>query len=134
MSIFGIILLCLLIGGLVFCAGMLIVVNIEPDDDGVLGTLITLLISIAIFVGSIFIGIGLNTESERIYVKKYLAQKETIEASFEVELSGLERLEIVKQVTELNAEFTERKANFELWYFVVYDNTIYDGVELIKIK
>ena len=83
---------------------------------------------------SLHIGIGINTESEKIYVKEYLAKKETIEASLEIELSGLERLEIVKQVTELNGEIAERKASFELWHFVVYDNTIYDGVELIKLN
>ena len=49
------------------------------------------------------------------------------------ELSGLERIELVKQATELNGELAERKARVQLWHFVVYDNTIYDNVELIKL-
>ena len=82
-----------------------------------------------------FIGIGIVTENEKVYVQKYLAQKQTIEMSLESEeLTGLERVQLVTKATELNGEFAEKKARFNLWHFVVYDNTIYDGVELIDLK
>ena len=133
MSIFGIILICLIIAIIIFAIGIAIIELGEPERTGLWVFIITC-VSFCVWIGLIFIGIGINTESEKIYIKEYLAQKETIEASLEIELSGLERLEIVKQVTELNAEFAYRKANFELWHFVVYDNTIYDGIELIKLN
>ena len=37
-------------------------------------------------------------------------------------------------VTELNGELAERKARFEIWHFVTYDNTIYDDVEFINLR
>ena len=91
--------------------------------------------SIIFWVAGIFIGIGINTEDERVYVAKYLAQKQTIEMSLASEkLTGLERVQLVTKATEINGEFAEKKAKFELWHFVVYDNKIYDGVELIDLK
>lgn len=138
MSIFGI------IGISFFCTALLcIIFTIVPlVDDGFNGDeekenkhlLFSLFFCIAIFVAGIFLGIGITTEEERVYVQKYLAQKQTIEMSLEnEELSGFERIELVKQATELNGELAERKARFQLWHFVVYDNTIYDNVELIKL-
>lgn len=134
MSIFGIIAICLLIWGIFFLVAVALPYALDCFED-YLYLKIATTITIMLFIGSIFIGIGLNTESEKVFVQKYLAQKETIEMSLEVEeLSGLERLELVKQATELNGELAERKATFELWHFVVYDNTIYDNVELISLK
>ena len=133
MSILGIIPLCFLISGLLW----MIIMSPQLMDgfyDSCLKTIIASIICISIFIGGIFAGIGLNTENEKIYVQKYLAQKQTIEMSLKNEdLTGLERIELVKQATELNGEVAKRKARFQLWHFVVYDNTIYDNVELIKL-
>lgn len=131
MNIFGIIALSFLILGLLY-----VFINIPCFVDEYFGAyFITNSIIVAIlWIASIFIGIGINTEEEKVYVQKYLAQKQTIEMSLEnEELSGLEKIELVNQATELNGELAERKARFELWHFVVYDNTIYDEVELIDL-
>ena len=131
MNIFGIIALSFLILGLLY-----VIINIPCFVDEYFGAyFITNSIIVAIlWIASIFIGIGINTEDEKAYVQKYLAQKQTSEMSLEnEELTGLERMELVKQATELNGEIAERKAKFQLWHFVVYDNTIYDNVELIKL-
>ena len=131
MNIFSIIALTFLIFALLY-----ILINIPCWVDGYFGAyFITNSIIVPIlWIASIFIGIGINTQEEKVYVQKYLAQKQTIEMSLENEdLTGLERIEIVKQATELNGKVAERKARFQLWTFVVYDNTIYDNVELIKL-
>lgn len=131
MNIFSIIALTFLIFALLY-----ILINIPCLVDGYFGAyFITNSIIVPIlWIASIFIGIGINTQEEKVYVQKYLAQKQTIEMSLENEdLTGLERIEIVKQATELNGKVAERKARFQLWNFVVYDNTIYDNVELIKL-
>ena len=137
MSILGIIGICLaitfipavilrMIGDTVVC---------ENYDNVVPYWVISIISCIVIWTGSLFIGIGINTNAERVYIKKYLAQKQTIEQSLKNEnLTGLERVQLVIQATELNGEFAERKARFDLWYFVVYDNTIYDNVELINLQ
>ena len=77
MSIFGI------IGISFFCAALLcIIFTIVPlVDDGFNGDeekenkhlLFSLFFCIAIFVAGIFLGIGITTEEERVYVQKYLA-------------------------------------------------------------
>ena len=89
----------------------------------------------ALFFVSVFIGIGITTEEERIYVAEYIAQKQTIELSLENEnLTGMEKIQLVSTATELNGKFAKKKAKFNRWYFVVYDKTIYDGIELIDLK
>lgn len=137
MNIFEIIGLTFLIATILGLIAVLVCCGIEEfiykDTNWYITT--PVIIGVVIWISAIFIGIGINTEEEKVFVKKYLAQKQTIESSLEVEeLSGLERIELVKQATELNGELAERKARFELWHFVVYDNTIYDNVELIKFR
>ena len=130
MSIIGIILITFLISGLVFA--IFGAISSETENSKLL--IVGCIVGFLCWVGATFVGIGINTNSEKIYVKKYLAQKHTIEQSLKNEnLTGLERIQLVNKATELNGEFAEKKAHFELWYFVVYDNTIYDGVELINL-
>ena len=133
MSIFLIIFLCFLISG-----GLWLIIMFPQMMDGFYDscrkTIIASIICTMIFIGGIFAGIGFNTEDEKVYIQKYLAQKQTIEMSIKnEELTSFERMELVKQATELNGELSERKARFQLWHFVVYDNTIYDNVEFIKL-
>lgn len=131
MSIFGIIALSFLILGILY-----LLINIPCFLDDWYGAyfITNSIIVVILWIAFIFVGIGITTEEEKVYVQKYLAQKQTIEMSLEnEELTGLERIELVKQATELNGELAERKARFQLWHFVVYDNTIYDNVELIKL-
>ena len=140
MSIFGIITICAAIallllgvsGGLIYGAFDDFFDEYEKQTKTFIITAICLGV---FFIASIFVGIGINTEDERVFVQRYLAQKETIEASLEQEeMGGLERLELVKQASTLNGNVAERKARFELWHYVFYDNTIYDGVELIDLN
>lgn len=134
MNIFGIIGICFVIVFVIFLIYAL-VFGAEFEVESNLFWIISIICALLVWVGAVFIGIGINTQEEKVYVQKYLAQKQTIEMSLEnEELSGLEKIELVKQATELNGEIAERKARFELWHFVVYDNTIYDGVELIDLK
>lgn len=139
MSIFGIIGIAFFISLLIwFLLGVapIIIDGYDGDKDKQVKNLFVVTIfSIIFLVAGIFIGIGINTENARVYVAKYLAQKQTIEMSLaSEELTGLERVQLVTKATELNGEFSEKKARFNLWHFVVYDNTIYDGVELIDLK
>lgn len=123
---FAVCLFIALIYGIIF--GMIL------ENDSSLFWKLSAIAFLVVWAGAVFIGIGINTQEEKVYVQKYLAQKQTIEMSLENEdLTGLERIELVKQATELNGKIAERKARFQLWHFVVYDNTIYDNVEFIKL-
>jgi hypothetical protein len=133
MSIFGIIGICFAICLIITLLGLLPCFCDSYWDW--LYPKIFIPIMIALFIGAIFIGIGINTESERVYIKKYIAQKQTIEISLESEdLTGYERVQLVTKATELNGELAEKKARFDLWHFIVYDNTIYDNVEFINLN
>ena len=111
MSIFGIILICFLIFG--FFGLLMLLPCIIPDEWDCLYPKIAIPVIVTLFIGGIFVGIGINTESEKVYVQKYLAQKQTIEISLaKEELSGFERAQLVTKATELNGEFAEKKSKF----------------------
>ena len=133
MNIFGVIACCFAV--CLFIALIYIIIfGMILENDSSLFWKLSAIAFLVVWAGAVFIGIGINTQEEKVYVQKYLAQKQTIEMSLEnEELTGLERIELVKQATELNGEIAERKAKFQLWHFVVYDNTIYDNVDLIKL-
>lgn len=141
MNLFIICLATLLIAGLVFLASWGICCAIHDKIRGwtydywFLTWLIALIIGIGAWIGFTFIGVKLNTDSHKAYLQKYLVQKETIEMSLESDnLSGFERVELVKQATELNGELAEKKAYIKYWYSGVNDNTIYDNVEFINLN
>ena len=134
MSIFGIIAITGLMATLVFCIGGF-ASDIATWSYSDKGMTIAAVIAIAVWIIGILVGIGLVTEDERIYVAKYEMQKTTIEESLESDtLTGLERIELVNKAIELNGELAERKARFDLWHTVHYDNSIYDDVDFISFK
>lgn len=132
MSIFGIIGICFLIALLLFSISMLVACLGEYKNAAQWGILI---ISIAIWIGAVFIGIGIYTEDERLFIAKFEAQKQTIEMSLDNEnLSGLEKIELVKQASELNGEMAERKAKLQVWHYVSYNKSAYDNIEPISLE
>lgn len=140
MSILGIIGLTLLISVVVFflswgfCCLIQAYMTKWSDDYWFLTWLISLIIAICAWIGFIFIGIGIYTEEERIFIARFEAQKQTIEMSLDNEnLSGLEKIELVKKATELNGELAERKSRFNMWYYVSYDNSMYNDIEPISL-
>ena len=136
MSIFEIITLAALIGVMVFLIYLLVVSAINDFDDlSAIAFIAGCIVWIGVTITGTFIGILINTEYERGYVNRYKAQKATIEMSLECEeLSGLERIELVNKAVELNGEFAERKTQYDRWDYVCYDNSLYDGLDIINLK
>jgi hypothetical protein len=99
MSIFGIIGIGFAIAFALWVVAMgvsLIVENDNGADYSVAQWFISIM-AIAIWIGAVFIGIGIYTEDERLFIARFEAQKQTIEMSLDNEnLSGFERLELVK--------------------------------------
>lgn len=134
MSIFGIILLSFVIALIIWLVAILVYITIMDGDDERIVVAMAI-ICIVLWIALVFVGIGLNTENHRLWIAEFEAQKYTIEASIDSEtLSGLERIELVTKAAELNGELARRKTEFNLWHHVVFDKTLYDGVELIQIK
>ena len=136
MSIWGIIGIGFAIALVLWLVAMLVTFLIENDDaDYTVARLVISIMAIAIWIGAVFIGIGIYTEEERIFIAKFEAQKQTIEMSLDSEnLSGLERIELVKQASELNGEMAERKAKLQVWHYVTYNNSMYDNIEPISLE
>ena len=92
-------------------------------------------IAILMAVGFTFLTIGMQTEEARVYADEFEAQKNTIEQSLESDiLTGLERIELVKLATEANRDLAKKKATMRLWYYVYFDETIYDHLEPINLN
>lgn len=92
-------------------------------------------VSLLVFIGGVFLGIGLTTEHERVYIAKYESQKATIEYSLASdEITGMERVQLVTKAVEINGELAERKAKFERWHYCTFDSSLYDDVEPIIFK
>ena len=137
MSIFGIIGIGFAIAFTLWLISMLAILfaEYENNEDYLNARLIIAIILVAIWIGAVFIGIGIYTEDERIFIAKFEAQKQAIEMSLDNEnLSGLEKIELVKKATELNVELAERKSRFNMWHYVSYDNSMYDNIEPISLE
>lgn len=133
MSIFGIIGISALIAALAF--GICGLISTCRYNVSKTFWIVSAVISIVVLICSTLVGIGLTTENERVYVAKYEMQKLTIEQSLASDmLTGLERVELVNKAIELNGELAERKARFDLWHTVHYDNSIYDNVDFISFE
>jgi hypothetical protein len=131
MSIFGILELSFLLACLI-CFICIAGYTASDNEGWITAAIICFL---AVILVAPIIGVGINTTNERVYIQKYTAQKETIEASLESEtLTGLERVELVTKAVDLNGEFAERKAKFDIWHHVYFDNSIYDGMEPIDLN
>lgn len=140
MSIFVIALITFVITFVIASIGFLVMFCIHEEQTyggDISGALLAVFILISLILWVIFtvIGVGINTECHRVWIAEFEAQKYTIEASIDSEtLSGLERIQLVTKAAELNGELARRKTEFNLWHHVVFDKTLYDGVELIQIK
>lgn len=131
MSIFGAMGIGLLVGtllGLVVLLGHVI-------KEHVAWIIAAVVSGVIVWIGTTVMIISTDTNDERVWVSNYLAQKQTIELSLDnPNLTGYERVALVTKASELNGELSKRKTEFNLWYNVHFDNTIYDGVELIDLN
>lgn len=131
MSIFGIIGISFTIAVLI---GLVVDLLMIPFCDDKWLIITPLIVAFVLTIPFTFLGIGINTESAREYRASFEAQKDVIEQSLELDsLSGLERIDIVTKAAELNGEMAAKMVIAERWHVVFYDDTIYDGVELIKL-
>jgi hypothetical protein len=66
-------------------------------------------------------------DSANRYIVQYEAAKQTIESSLQNEnLSGFERIELVKQATKYNKELSGKQYDATRWYNFQYDDRIFD--------
>ena len=84
MSIFGIIGIGFAISLVLWAISMPVTFLIENDDaDYTVARWVISIMAIAIWIGTVFIGIGIYTEDDRLFIAKFEAQKQTIEMSLD---------------------------------------------------
>ena len=88
--------------------------------------IITVLLAISVVIGGTTIGYVVDCESNRQFMVGYAISKETIENSVTSNnLSGFERVELVKQAVELNSALAQLQYISQQWYgFAVPDEII----------
>lgn len=106
-----------------FLISLLITMILLNKNDYFVAT--TIIIISTIF--SALLGIYVNNINYIKYINSYIAKKEVIERSINNNnLSNLEKIEIVKQILELNGELAEKKTEYnqKLLYFYLNTNKI----------
>lgn len=87
------------------------------DWDSKKVVIITTIYSIIAITISFFVPYYVEKEDSNSYVNSYAIKKATIEESLKNEtLTGFERVELVKQATEINSDLAEKKYEITKWY------------------
>lgn len=80
------------------------------------------------------IGIGSEKINNDTWTQQYIYQKQLIEDSLNNEkLSGLERVELLKQANELNVELIDKQFKCVKWYNFTMDDTVLE-LELVSLN
>ena len=95
---------------------------------------ITVIYSIVAIIISLFVPYYVEKENSNSYVNSYTIKKATIEESLKSEaLTGFERIELVKQATEINADLAQKKYEITKWYGF-YLNKEIENLEYIDLN
>lgn len=78
--------------------------------------------------------IDLEKTNNNSWTQQYISQKQLIEDSLNNEkLSGLERVELVNQANELNAELIDKQTKCVKWYNFTMDDSVLE-LELVSLN
>ena len=103
------------------------------SNKAVIITTIVIYSIIAITI-SFFVPYYVAKEDSNSYVNSYTVKKATIEDSLKSEtLTGFERIELVKQAAEINADLAEKKYEITKWYGF-YLNKEIENLEYIDLN
>ena len=95
---------------------------------------ITVIYSIVAITTSFFVPYYVAKEDSNSYVNSYAIKKATIEESLKSEaLTGFERIELVKQAAEINADLAQKKYEITKWYGF-YLNKEIENLEYIDLN
>lgn len=102
-------------------------------NKAVIITTIVIYSIIAITI-SFFVPYYVAKEDSNSYVNSYMVKKATIEDSLKSEtLTGFERIELVKQAAEINADLAQKKYEITKWYGF-YLNKEIENLEYIDLN
>lgn len=108
--------------------------GVDRDKRKVVVITIIVIYSIIAIIISLFVPYYVAKENSNSYVNSYTIKKATIEESLKSEaLTGFERIELVKQATEINADLAQKKYKITKWYGF-YLNKEIENLEYIDLN
>lgn len=127
-------LLGLLFSSLIFLIGYCLSDLFLYSKAEIVCKIITMVVCVAIVICSPLAGYSIEYHGNRTWYEWYAATKKTIESSLHNEnLTGLERLELVKQASEANAELAQHVYASEQWYGFAEDPRV-KNIQQIKLE
>ena len=99
------------------------------------GIIIGIIVALCIIAIGGLSGINLDQIDYEKKINTYITTKQTIENAMEnKELSGLEKIELVKQINEQNQKLEELKVDMKQWYNFYLDASKVNKLQPIEIK
>ena len=96
---------------------------------------INIIIAVAVLGLSMFIGARIHIRMFEGDIKQFESAKMTYSEAIKSEdISGLERIEIVNQITEENKTLARLKYDATKWYYFYLPDNIVDNLEPIKLN
>ena len=96
---------------------------------------INIIIAVAVLGLSMFIGARIHIRRFENDIKQFESAKMTYSEAIKSEdISGLERIEIVNQITEENKTLARLKYDATKWYYFYLPDNLVDNLEPIKLN
>lgn len=103
----------------------LIILDAVSYERETMVKVIAAVLFVAVMVGGGVAGCAVERHASRQFMETYTVEKRTIEASLSNEnISGFERVELVRQAAEANKELAGHQYNCKQWYGFNMDNRI----------
>lgn len=121
----------LLVGGIAWC--ILDDIIYDVSWDWIRWAVLVLSVVVMTAAGS-YLGYLMASEASKQYVHEYPVYKQTIEASLDSEnLTGFERMELVRQAAEANKELAGYQYKAQQWYGFTIDERVLE-LEFIDLS
>ena len=96
---------------------------------------INIVVAVAVLGLSMFVGARIHIRRFEYDIKQFDSAKMTYSEAIKSEdISGLERIEIVNQITKENKTLARLKYNATKWYYFYLPDNIVDNLEPIKLS
>ena len=96
---------------------------------------INIVVAVAVLGLSMFVGARIHIRTFEYDIKQFESAKMTYSEAIKSEdISGLERIEIVNQITEENKTLARLKYDVTKWYYFYLPDNLVDNLEPIKLS
>ena len=107
----------------------------EQWEESHKGMIMGIIVALCVIICCSLLGLNLDQIDYEKKVNTYITTKQTIENAMQnKELTGLEKIELVKQINEQNQKLEELKIDVKQWYSFYLDESKVNELQPIEIK